>query len=471
MCQPEPTPLETLVRQAAITIGRPPSAGVSLPPPAVSPKAQGGSGKRADHSGDKGAETGHAAEHRDLRTAGQGSRRRRLWELDGTAHCPVIGVCLPIAALRRLVNKAIGGAAVANDYELHCGAVNDTKQRTPVAEAIQKELDRRYLPALRQVALCKTTEALASWWEEALRTQDVAGPLWAVLTHARCAPSLEHRVLSEVHMLQHQAGMAARVDLQRFEAMLEENAVLARELGVVQQRSTRHAAEQARRSEAQALQITQLRVQLHARDVDLQRLRTELQTLEATVPGLQARALLTEQNQQQAERIHALERSVLQLRQSAERRTRRADELAAERAERQQQSPVGQTVDAPPAIDGASGEQACTSKISFDAQAVLCVGGRTAAVPLYRHLVEQVGGKFLHHDGGLEDGCARLEATLAAADLVICQTGCISHNAYWRVKEHCKRTGKRCVFLETPSSAGLKRALAQLQPEGLVDTA
>lgn len=25
-----------------------------------------------------------------------GSRRRRLWELDGHAYCPVVGVCLPL---------------------------------------------------------------------------------------------------------------------------------------------------------------------------------------------------------------------------------------------------------------------------------------------------------------------------------------------------------------------------------------
>ena len=48
-----------------------------------------------------------------------GSRRRRLWELDSHAHCPVVGVCLPIGALRRLVDKVLGGQAVADDYELH----------------------------------------------------------------------------------------------------------------------------------------------------------------------------------------------------------------------------------------------------------------------------------------------------------------------------------------------------------------
>ena len=73
-------------------------------------------------------------------------------------------------------------------------------------------------------------------------------------------------------------------------------------------------------------------------------------------------------------------------------------------------------------------------------------------------------GRFLHHDGGQQDGSTRFDATLAAADLVICQTGCISHGACWRVKDHRKRTGKRCVFVESPGTAGLKRALIELQP-------
>jgi hypothetical protein len=81
---------------------------------------------------------------------------------------------------------------------------------------------------------------------------------------------------------------------------------------------------------------------------------------------------------------------------------------------------------------------------------------------VYRRLVEASGGRFLHHDGGEEDKVQRLDQALAAADLVICQTGCVSHNAYWRVKDHCKRHGKPCVFVERPSAAHIKRAFVQL---------
>ncbi len=131
---------------------------------------------------------------------------------------------------------------------------------------------------------------------EASQGTDLAGVFWATLSHARYTPALEHRVLGVVHMLQHQVGMAGRVDLQRVDSMLEQSGA--------------HSS--------------------------LRRWR------------------------------------------GRERRQARS------------------------------------------------------------------------HLGG--------------ADLVICQTGCLSHNACWRVKDHCKRNAKRCVFVESLSSAGLKRALIDLQP-------
>lgn len=45
-----------------------------------------------------------------------------------------------------------------------------------------------------------------------------------------------------------------------------------------------------------------------------------------------------------------------------------------------------------------------------------------------------------------------LEAGAAAADLVICQTGCVSHGDYWRVQDHCRRTGKTCVLVESSAA-------------------
>ena len=51
-----------------------------------------------------------------------------------------------------------------------------------------------------------------------------------------------------------------------------------------------------------------------------------------------------------------------------------------------------------------------------------------------------------------------LDSSLAAADLVICQTGCISHDEYWRVQDHCRRTGKPCILVDQPLGAGAAEA-------------
>lgn len=40
-------------------------------------------------------------------------------------------------------------------------------------------------------------------------------------------------------------------------------------------------------------------------------------------------------------------------------------------------------------------------------------------------------------------------STAVAADLVICQTGCLGHGGYWREQDHCRRTGQPCVLAGT----------------------
>lgn len=52
-----------------------------------------------------------------------------------------------------------------------------------------------------------------------------------------------------------------------------------------------------------------------------------------------------------------------------------------------------------------------------------------------------------------------LAASLHAADLVICQTGCISHNAYWRQDNYCKRTGQACMLVDHLKTVDLIHSL------------
>ncbi len=86
--------------------------------------------------------------------------------------------------------------------------------------------------------------------------------------------------------------------------------------------------------------------------------------------------------------------------------------------------------------------------------------GRRSAVracwPSRRRRVEIAGGRYLHQRADLLETAdeAAIEASLRAADLVICQTGCVSHGAWWRVQDHCRRTGKPCVMVGAEAPAG-----------------
>ena len=376
-----------------------------------------------------------------------GSRRRRLWELDSATHCPVLGVCVPIDLLRRLVGKSFPVDASDDDYRLHCIAVSECKRRAELSEALHKLLDSRFALAVRQAGALRCTADLAAAWRERRDDDRMPGALWATLTHARCDTVLENQVLADVHMLQHQLGAAQRVDRGRFDALQAENAALRSELEALRRRfQEQGAALQTRLDRAQA-QTMQLRAEAIGRDTALGALQEELQALQEQAPGLKTRAELARRVQEQCERIADLERQQRALQQQAELRELRPAPAAA--VADAPAVPAAQAMEAPPPVLGD--------------RAVLCVGGRPASVPLYRHIVERRGGRFLHHDGGEEHGVHRLDATLSAADLVICQTGCVSHDAYWRVKDHCKRHGKRCVFVDNPGSASLKRALAELQ--------
>ena len=380
-----------------------------------------------------------------------GSRRRRLWELAEHAYCPVIGVCLPVASLRRVAAKVLGGEPAVNDYDLHRGVITDCKRRTAMAKAVQRELDRRYASMVRQSATCKHADDLASWWRDAKGRGDLAGALWAVLTHPRCHAELEADVLGDVHMLQHQVGAAMRVDWRRMDELQGQNSELTRELAEQRRRHSEGALVHSRRLEQAQADIMQLRAELIGRDTRIGELKEQLHDLQAVCPDLQGRVELMRINERHLEHIRGLQREL----QSAQ-----FELVQARRTERQ---PAPPPVDAIPVETApASAPSGDSAGVRLDQHAVLCVGGRQGSVPAYRALVERIGGRFLHHDGGEEDSASKLDATLVAADLVICQTGCLSHAAYWRVKSHCKRTGKRCVFVENPSATSLQRALDAL---------
>jgi hypothetical protein len=353
-------------------------------------------------------------------------------------------VGLPLNGLRKLVEKVTGGKVLHDDYDIHVGTVSECALRTPVADAVQKELERRYAQHIQRFRAAKTTEQVEAMWTVAVAAGDVAGAFWAGLSHPRCTVALEEKMCRDIHMVQHQAGACARADLNKFNAIVADNSRLEREVVRLQERCNALTQEKALDAERHEQLVMTARAATIAREGDVVALRAELARLQASVPDLDTR-------ERMAERIAQLEAREQSLRtQVAELKTLRAVVPDTEAAP----APAAEPVAVPVAMP-----------VRLHNRAVLCVGGRSSSVPIYRTMIERVGAQFAHHDGGLEDSSSQLDASLAAADLVICQTGCISHSAYWRVKDHCKRHGKRCVFVDNPSVSSLARGLQEAATE------
>jgi hypothetical protein len=377
--------------------------------------------------------------------AAGGSRRRRIWELPTNCHCPLIGVCLPLALLRRLVNKLLVRPLEGDDYDVHVWAVHECASRNRMSELLQRTLDERFAVVLRQFRGLRDAAALQAAWRQAVDRGDVAGPFWATLTHPRCDLAMLENVVRDMHMIQHQAGAGARVDLNRFAALQKQHAGLTRELDQTRDKTARAADARARELARANEQAAQLRADLAQRDSAIASLRRELDALQAALPDLRDRERLVRRVEELEAREQALSDKMAQLRQ---RFARERQDLAVRAGHVVQAAPV------PAAPYGAA--------LDLADKTVLCVGGRSGNVPNYRDLLEKEGARFMHHDGGLEQASELLDTSLAAADLVICQTGCISHQAYWRVKDFCKRNGKRCLFVDNPSTSSLSVCLRKV---------
>jgi len=68
-------------------------------------------------------------------------QRSKLWELNGSVHCSIIGTCLTTGELRRAMGKATQTDSHVPDHDLHSQAVGLCGQHNQAAKLLQKALD------------------------------------------------------------------------------------------------------------------------------------------------------------------------------------------------------------------------------------------------------------------------------------------------------------------------------------------
>ena len=412
-------------------------------------------------SGDRFSDFGHFLPSTAVPAPAKGSRRRKLWEIAHKFHCPLIGTCFEVSELRGLMRKVMHFPADTSDFVLHTTAVGACETRSRLAEVLHKQLEKRFAVSLRRFAAAKSSQQLSELWQQAV-SQGSQNPaaLWAAWTHPACDPGLEQLIYGDIHMIQHQIGTGTRADLRAMRSLQDDNRHLLDQLEKIRLENEALRREKASETGQLGQRIVELRAALAGRDASLATATGQLAQLRDALPDLKDRQSLLRRTSDAEARNTALTAHAASQQDEIERLRR----LLAHASETINQLTIE---DSPPEAG-----QATLSGQTLSGKCVLCVGGRSGAIDAYRQVVEHRGGRFLHHDGGLEESLHRIDGALAAADVGICQAGCISHNAYWRVKEQCKRTGKPCLFVKSSGVSSFGRLVSQFGiPSGGPDDA
>ena len=158
-------------------------------------------------------------------------KRSKLWEMPSMFHCSIVGTCLTMAELRKVVEKVVGHAVDGlSDHALHNEGVRLAGNEGFAGKLLQKALDRRHQLTLKRFDKARNAEDVGRMWEEAKKAGDIPGAYWAALTHPAATDVLVDAVFCDVHMLSHLVGAANRADIRRLAALEAENAELERKV-------------------------------------------------------------------------------------------------------------------------------------------------------------------------------------------------------------------------------------------------
>jgi len=371
-------------------------------------------------------------------------QRRKLWDFSTNLHCSIIGTCMTVGELRKIVRKAFDGPSDhLSDHDLHQKGVQLASVHAGPAKLLQKALDARHAAAIRQFEPADSAADVLRLWEEAKKAGDIAGGYWAALTHPQSAGETIRTVFADVHMLSHLVGAANRADIRQLTKLEKENIALAEKVERQEAHLRTMLVERDREiMRLQKLLSAQLAVShapSEADDDDTETLHRLVSRLQTQLSREEARCAKLEAERQQWRREQGASRSEM------ERLQVRADQL-------------GEEVEALEAYTGAQSQSATSDDPSFSGT-ILYIGGQPSSLPSLRDAVTSKGGAFLHHDGGQADAMSLLAGLVSRADIAVFPVDCVSHNAANAVKRLCKQSEKPFVALPRSGVGSLLRAL------------
>jgi len=384
-------------------------------------------------------------------------KRKKIWQLDRTFHCSVIGTCLTLTELQQLTLKCkLNLRDKLTDYDIHHLFVHIASDASYHAKKLHKFLDQKYQINIRRLVTQHSASELKKYWNQSKKSGDVAGDFWALSTHPSTSKELLDLIYADIHMLSHISGASLRLDTETFNKLKHKYQLLK------QTYQNLNKTSQQRLNESQ-LKINRLTQKL-LKNNDLQlrhdKIKNKLDAQNKTLSFEQVRNLTKKLDIERQRRIKA-ECALLQLKKEYGHTQHQLNKIRKFNNENSSEKTLKKTNEISFHLQN-SQQQFSTDQLNLCGQCILYVGGRNNLYNHFRTLVEEHNGQFIHHDGGREEGPAKLDSTLCRADVVLCPLNCVSHKAMNTIKKHCANKTKPLAYMPRASISAFTKALIEV---------
>gem|GEM_PF-836209 len=374
-------------------------------------------------------------------------KQKKMWELQHTTICKVVGMSLDVGDLRKIARKFVLrnlDPRADEEFVLHSSIVRWCGEESKISVYVQKLIEKRFSMYSSRLS----RENLSEIAELAINDHaDSRVPLWAILWYVatRNFPDgerIQTALFGFIHMLEHRLvkdfwNRATSVHDRREAELKEQNNRLASELSGL--RSLNRTLE--RENQGLTMRLAQASA-VHA----------------APSPAAAV----------QREDTRFLNRRIEKLKLLLDEAREKGRELEEEcRSSEKQIEALTQELLSREALDFGSDDSPterpcpCPLRNCLEGKRIAMVGGIDSLEAHYRGLVERSGGVFCRHNGACSRGERKLDECIRNADLVVCPISVNSHFGATGVKRVCKRHGISCCFPDSAGVASLRSILVE----------
>jgi hypothetical protein len=373
----------------------------------------------------------------------------RIWGLQHTTVCKVIGMAFDFEDLRKIARKfqlCVDHEDGNEEFSLHSAIVGLCGRENKLARHAQKLIERRFAPYAKRLAATKPEELVGMVTGG---PDEASIPLWAVLWHLAAhtngkTEKVETALFGHIHMLEHQL-------LQSF----------------WKQRAC-FCEPEAPRETAELLALKRELLDLRRVVGDLERTNRSLQLRVAGGEGTAASLRVGQRHQPHTDLrpapSHYGKIRELKFLLEDERRKNRETQDQCSQYRKQLEAATAELLAMEKTMQLEHEPETCGCPCSaggpcLRGHRIALVGGLDGLAEHYRGAVEQWGGEFCRHDGRCDGGMRSLEECICSASLVICPINVNSHFAATSVKRICRKRSITCCFPDSASLSCLRTTL------------